>query len=80
MHDACTGTFTSGRAVVDKLRLMGFSHGLMNEPLRMDCRSCGKPMVMDTFEFACASCGAVHGVTPCHSYGAEFVQCAGPEY
>ena len=29
MHDGCTGTFTSGRAVVDKLRLMGFSHGLL---------------------------------------------------
>ncbi len=80
MHDGCAGTFTSGRAVVDKLRFMGFSHGLLSEPLRLECHHCGQPLVMDTFELACPGCGAVHGVTPCHAFSAEFVQCAGPGY
>ena len=80
MHDGCSGTFVSGRAVVDKLRMMGFSQGALAEPFHLSCQHCGKPMVMETFEHACPACGAVHGVTPCHSHSAEFVQCAGPEY
>jgi predicted RNA-binding Zn-ribbon protein involved in translation (DUF1610 family) len=80
MHDGCSGSFGSGRAVVDKLRMMGFSHGPLAEPFRIACHHCGEAMLMDTFEFACPRCGAVHGVTPCHSFSAEHVQCAGVGY
>lgn len=77
MHDGCAGSFTTGQQVVSKLRMMGFSGGTLPVPFELDCHCCGKPMQMDTFEFACPTCGAVHGVTPCHSHSAEFVQCAG---
>lgn len=80
MHDGCSGSFASGRDVVAKLRMMGFSHYPMEVPLELACRNCGQPMKMLTFEFACPSCGAVHGVTPCHAHSAEFVLCAGPGY
>ena len=80
MHDGCGGTFTSGQGVVDKLRMMGFSQGAMPQALSLKCRNCDEPMEMDTFEFTCPSCQAVHGVTPCHAHSAESVQCAGVGY
>ncbi len=80
MHDGCTGTFDDGQAVVNKVRMMGFSQGRLPEPLRVPCRHCGQVMEMITFEFSCPGCGAVHAVTPCHAFSAEYVQCAGPGY
>ncbi len=80
MHDGCGGTFGSGKQVVDKIRMMGFAGGMLPDPLQLNCHQCDEPMEMTTFEFACPSCGAVHGVTPCHAFGPEHVQCAGPEY
>jgi rubrerythrin len=80
MHDGCAGGFGNGKEIVNKLRMMGFSGGILPEPFSLDCHHCGKPMQMATFEFACPACGAVHGVTPCHSFSAEHVQCAGPGY
>lgn len=80
MHDGCGGNFASGKAVVDKLRMMGFSQGLLADPFTLNCHHCGQEMLMETFEHACASCGAVHGVTPCHSFSPEHVQCAGVKY
>ena len=78
MHDGCAGSFGSGRDVVNKLRAMGFSQHPMPAALQLRCHHCREPMVMQTFEHRCEHCGAVHGVTPCHAHGAEFVQCAGP--
>lgn len=80
MHEGCSGTFDSGRAVVTKLRMMGFSQGLLPMAFELSCHHCRAPMTMTTFEFACPGCGAIHGVTPCHSHSAEFVQCAGPDF
>ena len=80
MHDGCAGTFTSGREGVAKQRMMGFSQGTLPLPFEMGCQHCGTAMTMTTFEFFCFSCGAVHGVTPCHSHSAEYVQCAGPGF
>ncbi len=80
MHDGCGGNFASGKAVVDKLRMMGFSQGMLADPFKLNCHHCGQEMLMETFEFACPSCGAVHGVTPCHSFSPEHVQCAGVKY
>ena len=80
MHDGCTGTFSSGRQVVDKVRAMGFSQGVLPVPLELACHHCGEKMAMETFETACPACGAVHAVTPCHAHAAEHVQCAGPGY
>jgi len=80
MHDGCGGSFVNGQDVVAKLRMMGFSQGALPMPFEMGCQNCGESMTMDTFEFACPKCSAVHGVTPCHSHSAEYVQCAGPNY
>lgn len=80
MHDGCTGSVGSGQEVVNKLRMMGFSEGALPVAFEMDCRNCGKPMQMTTYEYACPECKAVHGVTPCHAFSAENVQCAGPDF
>jgi len=77
MHDGCGETFSDGEQVVSKLRMMGFSPGLLPAPFELDCRDCGKSMLMTTYEFACPHCGAVHGVTPCHASSPENVRCAG---
>ncbi|MDP6946710.1 MAG: hypothetical protein QF464_21350 [Myxococcota bacterium] len=79
MHDGCAGSFTSGKQVINKLRMMGFSQGALPAPFDMDCLNCGKAMSMDTYEFTCPHCKAVHGVTPCHAFSPDNVQCAGPD-
>ena len=80
MHDGCGGSFTNGREVVNKLRMMGFSSGPLPAPFTLACHHCGEQMQMTTFEFACPRCGAVHGVTPCHAFSPHSVQCAGPDF
>ena len=77
MHDGCGGDITTGREVVGKLRMMGFSQGRIPEPFSIACHHCGQPMLMVTYEYACPACGAVHGVTPCHAFSPDHVQCAG---
>lgn len=79
MHDGCSGSFESGKQVVDKLRAMGFSSGQMPFPLQMECSECGANLLMTTFEHKC-ECGMVYGVTPCHAFAAENVQAAGKNY
>ena len=79
MHDGCAGSFTSGKQVINKIRMVGFAQGALPAPFDMDCLNCGKEMSMDTYEFACPHCKAVHGVTPCHAFSPDNVQCAGPD-
>jgi len=79
MHDGCSGSFESGKQVVDKLRSMGFSSGNMPLPLVIKCEECNKNFNMYTFEHKC-ECGMVYGVTPCHAFDAENVQAAGKDY
>ena len=80
MHEGCTGSFGDGRAVVDKVRAMGFATQFMPVPQKINCGGCGQPFTMEHFEEACPSCGMVHGVTPCHANEAEAVQAAGIGY
>lgn len=79
MHEGCSGSFQSGKQVVDKLRMMGFSEGQVPVPLTIHCDNCGKDFIMDTFETKC-ECGMVYGVTPCHAFSPEHVQAAGIDY
>lgn len=79
MHDGCSGSFESGKQVVDKLRAMGFSSGQMPIPLQIECSACGESRLMTTFEYRC-ECGMVYGVTPCHAFAPEYVQAAGKDY
>ncbi len=80
MHDGCGGSFEDGKQVINKLRMMGFSSGPLPQAFSLECHHCGEEMEMTTFEFACPKCKAVHGVTPCHSFSPEHVQCAGVDY
>lgn len=74
MHDGCLGKFNSGKEVVQKLRMMGFSDQLMPIPAHFKCKKCQKEIVMDTFEYRCPHCGAVYAVTPCHAFDIENIQ------
>lgn len=80
IHDGCSGTFTDGRQVVDKVRMMGFAGQPMPVPLEVTCHHCGTGFTMQTFEFSCPSCQMVYGVTPCHAFDPENVQAAGIGY
>ncbi|MBN2618422.1 MAG: hypothetical protein JXR64_08965 [Spirochaetales bacterium] len=79
MHDGCSGSFTNGKQVVDKVRIMGFATEPMPVPLIIECSECGESFVMKTFEGKC-ECGVVYGVTPCHAASASNVLPAGKDY
>ena len=49
MHDGCSASFTSGKQVVDKVRMMGFSDGALPLPLPIKCE-CGTTFEMEYFE------------------------------
>ncbi len=76
MHDGCSASFTNGEQVVNKVRMMGFSDGLLPMPLPITCE-CGHSFEMEYFEDKCEKCGMVFGVTPCSSHDPSKVQAAG---
>ncbi len=76
MYDGCVGSFTSGKQVLDKVRAMGFSEGLMPMPLPITC-DCGAEITMETFETKCPNCGMVYAVTPCHAFDPDNIMKAG---
>ena len=80
MHDGCSAEFQSGKEIVDKIRTMGFNINPLGAPLNIGCTHCGNDFKMARMESSCPHCGMVYGVTPCHSYSAEFVKAAGINY
>ncbi len=80
MHDGCSGAFQSGQQIVDKIRLMGFNTSPLGAALEIKCKNCDATFKMEFMESKCPACGMVYGVTPCHSYSAEFVKAAGVNY
>ena len=80
MHDGCTSAFESGKEIVDKIRMMGFNDSPLTAVLDINCSKCDNVFQMEKMEAMCPSCGMVYGVTPCHSYSAEFVKAAGVNY
>ncbi|MGX9416905.1 hypothetical protein ACXJY6_03120 [Vibrio sp. RC27] len=80
MHDGCSAEFEDGKAVVDKVRMMGFSEQSMPIAMTLDCKGCRTQFEMETFEAQCPECGAVHAVTPCHAFDPDNVQSAGVGY
>lgn len=80
MHDGCSGTFESGKEIVDKIRMMGFNKNALGAPLKINCSNCDTVFQMETLESKCPSCNMVYGVTPCHSHSAQFVKAAGVKY
>jgi hypothetical protein len=80
MHDGCSGSFTNGKQVVDKVRMMGFAEQPVPVPLAVTCGHCAKPFEMETYEARCPECGCVHAVTPCHAFDPSNVSSAGIGY
>ncbi len=80
MHNGCSGTFESGKQIVDKIRVMGFSAAPLAESLAINCDNCDNAFKMEHMESSCPSCGMVFGVTPCHSHSAQYVKAAGVNY
>ena len=79
MHDGCSGSFENGEQIIKKLRMMGFNEQMMPMAAEFDCKECGEPLSMDTFEFKCPSCGMIYGVTPCHAFDVNNIMAAGKE-
>lgn len=79
MHDGCSGSFSSGLQVLQKIRMMGFATQPMPMPMPMTCQECGEDFQMVTFEFKCPSCGMVYAVTPCHAFDPSNVQPVGKD-
>jgi len=80
MHEGCSGTFKSGKEIVDKVRMMGFAEQCMPMPLIINCIECDREFEMNTFEDKCPHCEMVYGVTPCHAFDPNNVMAAGVDY
>ncbi len=80
MHDGCSGSFSSGKQVVDKVRMMGFNIQPMPMPLEIHCEQCDDNFMMQNFEGKCPKCSMVYGVTPCHAFDPSNVVAAGIDY
>lgn len=78
MHDGCNGSFDDGKQVLEKVRMMGFSTGILPVPAQFYCE-CGDELLMDTFEYKCPNCGMVYAVTPCHAFEVDNIQAAGKD-
>ena len=80
MHDGCTGSFGDGKAVVDKIRSMGFNTRPMPMEITIKCIDCKNDFEMTHLETKCPTCGMVYGVTPCSTSKPERIQAAGKDY
>jgi DNA-directed RNA polymerase subunit RPC12/RpoP len=80
MHDGCTGSFGSGKAVVDKIRAMGFNTRPMPPGVTIKCIECGNDFEMTHLETKCPSCEMVYGVTPCSTAYPKRIKAAGKNY
>lgn len=80
MHDGCSGSFTNGKQVADKVRAMGFAGQFMPVPLDITCQSCDTEFAMQRYEDQCPKCRMVYAVTPCHAFDPKAVQPAGVDY
>ena len=79
MHDGCGGVREDGKAMVDKVRMMGFRDMPLPVAAQVDCE-CGKAFMMSRFEDRCPECGMVYGVTPCHAGDPTAIRPAGVDY
>jgi lipopolysaccharide biosynthesis regulator YciM len=71
------GSFSTGEAVLAKVRMMGFADQYLPAALYLECQNCRESFEMETFESHCPSCGLIHAVTPCHSHDPNSVSVAG---
>ncbi|MDX9917382.1 MAG: hypothetical protein RBT15_05125 [Gudongella sp.] len=80
MHDGCTGSFGTGREVVDKIRTMGFNNNPMAPGVMINCIECGNTFEMTHLETKCPHCNMTYGVTPCSAAYPDRIKAAGVGY
>lgn len=78
-NDECAPDLTDGEAIVDKVRKVGVSQGLLKTPHLVTCK-CYYTFSMRHFEEKCPNCNRVYGVTPCSSHNKHNIVCAGIDY
>ena len=78
-NDGCAPDLNDGKAVVDKVRMVGVRKGQLEQPFVIDCE-CGQAFTMKTFEDVCPNCNMVYGVTPCSSHDKNNIKPAGINY
>ncbi len=79
-HEGCSGSFSNGKAMADKVRQMGFNDQWMPMPFDLVCENCGNTFMMEKFESHCPTCNMVYAVTPCHAFDSQYIQAAGINY
>ena len=80
MHDGCAGPSADGKAMADKVRMMGFAAMPMPAPLQITCSNCGGDFEMIRFEASCPDCQMTYAVTPCSADDPAKVKPAGIDY
>jgi hypothetical protein len=53
MHNGCSGTYESGKEIVDKIRMMGFNATPLASALEIDCSNCRTHFQMEIMEAQC---------------------------
>lgn len=76
-HEGCSGSFSTGKEVLEKVRMMGFSEQFMPVPFYIECSKCNKEFEMLTFESKCPNCLEIYAVTPCHAFDPSNIVSAG---
>lgn len=79
MHDGCSGSFTNGKQILDKIIMMGFTEQFLPVPLVITCEECEEEFEMEMFKSLCPKCGMIYAVTPCHAFDPNNVMPAGKE-
>lgn len=78
-NDGCAPDLNDGKAIVDKVRQVKLSMGLLEIQHLVKC-DCGNEFKMVHFEEKCPKCGMVYGVTPCSSHDAKNIKPSGINY
>lgn len=79
-HEGCSGSFSNGKMMADKVRQMGFNDQWMPMPFELECENCHTTFLMERFESHCPQCDMVYAVTPCHAFDPVHIMPAGISY
>ena len=78
-NDGCAPDLNDGKAIVNKVRQVKVSEGLLETSHIVQCE-CGESFKMVHYEETCSNCGMVYGVTPCSSHDKKNIKPAGINY
>ena len=78
-NDGCAPDLNDGKAIVNKVRQVGVSNGLLADAHEVTCE-CGTTFRMTHYEMSCPQCNMTYGVTPCSSHDKNNIKQAGIGY